>query len=702
MPPKKVTPPADPPRGAGSGKTAGKKKGLRATTEQKKKGKASLKTATTKQAREDILVKAREARRAQTVDAARQNSTLPASPSTSRNLASVLRSATSPPPATPPPAAPPSTPTGQPALGQEEEITPNADNTNTVDPKLTGSTHHIAKTYFEFNVELGENTDPSGRYIALIEEILLVLHKIDPTAALIPLSGKGPSVGSTVPLPDSITALQNYIDITTKTYKFDEEGEEKLYGILWLGHAEDAQTLRQKTELELSQQKLFMYIKEVQAQKTGKCMMLFCVNNTLCIKALQTDIKEQLKKIAAEHNMDQMEDEDKENRLSVPEFSIRLSKAWLKIANNDKNKGKEGKGGKKKKKGKYVHNPLARLQKICQLECSDDVADDLIAVATEWKRKGGVQATCGKHAHLSACLNADASPREWKLLHRFNRNNTDFNGSTLLNPVEGLSDPDKEVEFTRDDDTIYAETVKDIFLGITVDENMPLFLAMHNRNGGDPELCYPEKSSYVELAERVLAHPASWIYHVFKDQWSEEEMKEVLKAFDDDARAEVSSSIFDEDTLTVCTPESKKEDEHCESFEAEGWRVDMTKVKTNTGNMEERPNKNAVVSFNFEDGASVGTIHQGTPTEQGAEVDNMSTSTLGTMRSAADIESKRKENELLAEVAALKERLKLHTVEDQPDLEIPNLDEEKTGDPSGNGIENPVTPDKQNQEAGLK
>ena len=112
-------------------------------------------------------------------------------------------------------------------------------------------------------------------------------------------------------------------------------------------------------------------------------MMLFCVNNTLCIKALQTDIKEQLKKIAAEHNMDQMEDEDKENRLSVPEFSIRLSKAWLKIANNDKNKGKEGKGGKKKKKGKYVYNPLARLNKICQLECSDDVADDLIAVATK-------------------------------------------------------------------------------------------------------------------------------------------------------------------------------------------------------------------------------------------------------------------------------------------------------------------------------
>ena len=72
------------------------------------------------------------------------------------------------------------------------------------------------------------------------------------------------------------------------------------------------------------------------------------------------------------------------------------------------------------------------------------------------------------------------------------------------------------------------------------------------------------------------------------------------------------------------------------------------------------------------------------------------------MRSAADIESKRKENELIAEVAALKERLKMHTVEDQPNLEIPNLEEEKTGDPSGNGIENPVTPDKQNQEAGLK
>ena len=62
-----------------------------------------------------------------------------------------------------------------------------------------------------------------------------------------------------------------------------------------------------------------------------------------------------------------------------------------------------------------------------------------------------------------------------------------------MNPVEGLSDPDKEVEFTQDDGETYIETVKDIFLGITVFDNMPLFLAMHNRNEGDPELYYPEK-----------------------------------------------------------------------------------------------------------------------------------------------------------------------------------------------------------------
>ena len=87
-----------------------------------------------------------------------------------------------------------------------------------------------------------------------------------------------------------------------------------------------------------------------------------------------------------------------------------------------------------------------------------------------------------------------------------------------MNPVEGLSDPDREVDFTREGGEEYVKTVKEILLGIRVDENMPLFLAMHNRNGGYPELCYPEKSSYVELAERVLAHPAAWIYHVFKDK----------------------------------------------------------------------------------------------------------------------------------------------------------------------------------------
>ena len=88
--------------------------------------------------------------------------------------------------------------------------------------------------------------------------------------------------------------------------------------------------------------------------------------------------------------------------------------------------------------------------------------------------------------------------------------------------------------------------MKEILLGITVDDNMPLFLAMHNRNGGYPELCYPEKSSYVELTERVLAHPAAWIYHVFKEQWTEDEMTEVIKSFDDDARAEINTSIYDE------------------------------------------------------------------------------------------------------------------------------------------------------------
>ena len=672
---------------ASSGKKAAGKPSDRPATDEKKKGKASLKSASTKQARADILANAREAKKAKAVAAARNTPAPATPPSAPRKLVSALRSSTSTPSATPPAVAPaavtqPPTPPRQPVI---------ADNTSN-DPKTTGWKHHNVRTYFEFNVKLGANNDPSSRYIALVQELLDVLHKLDATAALIPLDGKGPSVGSAVPLPESITGLQNYIDITSKAYKFDEAGEEQLYGIMRLGHDMDAQTLKQKTELELGQQKMFMYIKEVQSQKTGKCMMLFCVNNTLCIKALQSDIKEQLEKVAEEKNSSHMDDDDEE-ALTVPDFSIRLSKAWLKVAQTD-----NAKGGRRKK-GKHMQTTLTRLQRICHFECADDDADNLIAVAMEWKRKGGVQTTCGRHAHLSACLDVDASPREWKLLHRFNRNNTDFNGSTLLNSVEGLSDPDREVTFTRDNGEQYVETVKEIMLDITVDDNMPLFLAMHNRIGGYPELCYPSKDSYVELAERVLEHPAAWLYHVFKDQWTTEEMTEVMKAFDDDARAEVSSSTFDAETQTVFTSESKEEEDHCASFEAASWRVDMTAVSNNSGSMEDRPNPNAVVSFNFDDGASFGTIHHGSTAVHNVDAEERSPSTPSTMRSAEAIERKRKENELLAQVAALKEQLERQSVEQPIDNEDPKKDGENTGDQSGDGRGTPAAPD-ENQEAG--
>ena len=126
----------------------------------------------------------------------------------------------------------------------------------------------------------------------------------------------------------------------------------------------------------------------------------------------------------------------------------------------------------------------------------------------------------------------------------------------------------------------------------------------------------------------------------------------------------------------------------------------MTKVKTNTGSMEERPNPNAVVSFNFEDGASVGTIYQGALTVHDVEAEYMSTSTLGTVCSADAIEAKRKENELIAEVDALKERLQKQTMEDQTNTGNPTLNGKNPGYLSGNGTETPVTPDNSNQDAG--
>ena len=125
-------------------------------------------------------------------------------------------------------------------------------------------------------------------------------------------------------------------------------------------------------------------------------------------------------------------------------------------------------------------------------------------------------------------------------------------------------------------------------------------------------------------------------------------MTEVMKLFDDNARAEIHIPIYDEETQTVCTPESKREEKHYESFFAAGWRVDMTKVKSITGSMEERPNPNAIVLFKFEDVASVGTIHQGDPIVHGIDAEEISTSTLGTMRLADAIESMRKQNELIA------------------------------------------------------
>ena len=79
----------------------------------------------------------------------------------------------------------------------------------------------------------------------------------------------------------------------------------------------------------------------------------------------------------------------------------------------------------------------------------------------------------------------------------------------------------------------------------------------------------------------------------------------------------------------------------------------MTKVQTTAGGMEERPNPNAIVLFNFEDGASLGTIHQGAPIMHDVDAEDMSTSTIGTMRWVEAIEHQRKENELKAQVTAL-------------------------------------------------
>ena len=125
----------------------------------------------------------------------------------------------------------------------------------------------------------------------------------------------------------------------------------------------------------------------------------------------------------------------------------------------------------------------------------------------------------------------------------------------------------------------------------------------------------------------------------------------------------------------------------------------MTAVSTNSGNVEDRPNLNALVSFNFDDGASVGTIHQGATAAHHADAEERSPSQPSTMRSTEAIERKRKENELLAQVAALKEQLERQSVEQTTDNDNPKKDGEKTGDQSGDGTGTPAPPD-ENQEAG--
>ena len=176
-------------------------------------------------------------------------------------------------------------------------------------------------------------------------------------------------------------------------------------------------------------------------------------------------------------------------------------------------------------------------------------------------------------------------------------------------------------------------------------------------------------------------------------------MTAVLKAFDDDARAEVVLSIFDAETQTVCTTESKQDKDHCASFEAAAWKVDMTMAHPSI--LEERPTSNAVVSFNFEDGASVGTIHQGTTPAPSDDEDEQPAPNLPTQRPTDEIKRRRTENELIAQVAALKRQLERHTVQQSLPSDPASENSESDTDTPSDQPTTPASPGA-NQEAGTE
>ena len=117
--------------------------------------------------------------------------------------------------------------------------------------------------------------------------------------------------------------------------------------------------------------------------------------------------------------------------------------------------------------------------------------------------------------------------------------------------------------------------------------------------------------------------------------------------------------------------------------------------------LEERPTSNAVVSFNFEDGASVGTIHQGTTPAPSNDEDEQPAPTLPTHRPTDEIERRRTENELIAQVAALKRQLERHTVQQSLPSDLASENSESDTDTPSDQPTTPASPGA-NQEAGTE
>ena len=81
---------------------------------------------------------------------------------------------------------------------------------------------------------------------------------------------------------------------------------------MYVGYNEDIENLKNKTELELIQKQLCVYIKEVQSHKTEKRLLLLCVNNGLGIKALKEDFIEHLQLVAKTCEREADKDDEEE------------------------------------------------------------------------------------------------------------------------------------------------------------------------------------------------------------------------------------------------------------------------------------------------------------------------------------------------------------------------------------------------------